>query len=365
MVSPSWVYTLMISNALWVHEYVVTARDAAWNTTSATISYTVVSDIDTTAPVITYPPLANQYNQIAVPENLPLTITDDVGVSSVQFFHEWSTWTLVGSWWVYLLALSNDLGSHEYIVTAKDAAWNASSATIKYIVVADSVLNMNILWFNLTNLSSTWLTISWTTDKVASESFVDFYANWTQLLNQAATISWTLNTLSVNSLVPNKTYTLVLKSKANWQQNFTTLTIDVKTSSSESWLVVNKIESVLRGDPVVGWSFENWYHFRFFVTANNLSESWVTLKLGDWSNWASTLPIASNTLMSISANWISSFNSATWSVWVTNSYWAFQSIGSIDSNPELWWRQFIIDLFYKIPAWAQWVYWTTYWIKTQ
>ena len=50
-----------------------------------TISYTVITDIDITPPTITYTAIANQYNQSAVPSNIPLTITDDVGVTSVTF----------------------------------------------------------------------------------------------------------------------------------------------------------------------------------------------------------------------------------------------------------------------------------------
>ena len=272
---------------------------------------------------------------------------------------------MTGSWDIYKLALSNDLWFHEYIVTAKDLAWNSSTANISYNVVADSVLNINILWYNISNLTATWIIITWTTDKIASESLVDFYANWTQLLNQVATISWTLNTLAVNNLTPNKIYSVVIKSRTSWQQNFTTLTIVIKTSFSNNWLIVNKIENVL-WDSIVGWGFENWYHFKFTVTANDLSENGVTLKLADWSNWLGALPIASNTLMSISSNWFKDYNSAVWSVTtVTNNYWEMQNIGSIDSDPQLWGRQFIIDLFYRIPIWAQWVYSTTYWIKTQ
>ncbi len=365
----SWnEYLLPLSNVLWFHSYLVTARDAAWNSSQATISYTVITDVDVTAPEISYTPIASQFNQAAVPANLVLTVTDDVWVVSVTFTESWATnsWTLTGSWNEYLLPLSNVLWFHSYLVTARDAAWNSSQATIAYMVVADSVLNMNILWYELTDLTSTWLTISWTTDKVAQQSLVDFYANGTQLLDQAATMSWTLNSLTVSNLVPNKVYAIVLKSRTPWQQNFTTLTLVIKTSASDMWLVVNKIETVLWSDPVSGWDFSNWYHFRFTVTANNMSESWASLRLADWSNGAATLPIAWNTMMSVSANGYDNFASASGSaVAVTDSYSAFQNISQIDSNPELWWRQFIIDLFYKIPSWAQWVYSTSYWIKTQ
>ncbi|MDD2565883.1 MAG: Ig-like domain-containing protein [Candidatus Gracilibacteria bacterium] len=366
--SPYGIYTLNISNEIGSHEYIVTASDSAGNTANVTITYTVIADLDTINPVITYTPIADQFNQSSVPVNIPFTITDNVGVTSVVFSESGTTnsGTLTGSGDIYDLVLSNSIGFHEYVVTASDSAGNTASVTISYLVFEDGVLNNNILGYNLYNLTSTGLVINWNTSLISSESLVDFYANGTQLLDQVATISGTLNSLSVNNLTPNKTYSVVIKSKVNGQENFTTLTIVIKTALSQSGLVINKIESILGNSPVVGGDFSNGYHFRFHITANNLSETGVTLKLADWTNGNSILPIAPYTLMSVSANGFNDYSSASGStIAVTNAYGALQNISSIDSDSNLGGRQCIIDLFYKIPVGAQGNYGTTYGIKTQ
>ena len=47
-------YTLTLSNTVWLHEYVLTAWDAEWNTTAVTITYNVVADSVTNVNITGY-----------------------------------------------------------------------------------------------------------------------------------------------------------------------------------------------------------------------------------------------------------------------------------------------------------------------
>jgi hypothetical protein len=139
-----------------------------------------------------------------------------------------------------------------------------------------------------------------------------------------------------------------------------------KTAPANTGIVVNKIERILHGDVSVWGDYGSGYHFRFFATANNLSETWASLKIADWSNTVSTIAIAGNTKMALSKNWYDDYASATWAtVELTNNYGTLQNISSIDADENTWGRQFVIDIFYKIPNWASWAYSTSYGMKTE
>jgi hypothetical protein len=318
------------------------------------------------APTISYTSIANQFNVSSVPTGMDFTITDNTGGLSVAYIHGTATGTLALSGAVYPLALSNTIGLHAYKITATDSNGNKTVETVTYNVVADSVTNVNIQGYTLSNLTATGVTISWDTDVISTDSKVDFYANGTSTLNQVATISGTTNTLTLNTLTANKTYTVKVKSKVTGQTNYTELTFTIKTATTNTGIAITNLSRISHGDVSVGADYGSGYHFRFAVTANNLTESGASLKLADWSNGASTIAIAANTKLAISASGYDSYAAATGSlVDVTNNYGNLQNISGIDSDDTIGGRQFIIDVFYKIPTGAAGAYSTSYGIKTE
>jgi hypothetical protein len=72
---------------------------------------------------------------------------------------------------------------------------------------------------------------------------------------------------------------------------------------------------------------------------------------------------ANNTLVRVSKNWTSDYS--TWTTLLTaDTYTTVDNdISDIDSKRQIWWRQVYLDLFYKIPSGAGWVYTTTYGIN--
>lgn len=125
-----------------------------------------------------------------------------------------------------------------------------------------------------------------------------------------------------------------------------------KTASASTGIAITDISLIPHGDVAVGGSYGSGYHFRFSVTANSFSESSVYFKLADWSNGVSTLSASGYTQFAVSANGFDDYASASGSlINVTNNYGTAQSI-SADADTDLGGRQFVIDVFYKIPAGA-------------
>jgi hypothetical protein len=101
------------------------------------------------------------------------------------------------------------------------------------------------------------------------------------------------------------------------------------------------------------------------VTVNDLAETELQFKLANWTNWATTMATADNALVRVTENGTSDYS--TWTtLTVADTYTTLDSdVSDIDTDANRWGRQVYIDLFYKIPSGAGWVYSTTYGIFTQ
>jgi hypothetical protein len=222
----------------------------------------------------------------------------------------------------------------------------------------------NISFANITNSS---VDLSWENDSstftweyMISSLNTFAWATWTW-----ASSTWTVASKSLTWLQAGKTYYVKVKNTKNGKST-TYSYITFKTSTSNTWIVVNNIQRVIHGDVAVWADYGSGYHFRFTVTANNMSETGATFKLADWTNGLSTIAVSWNTKIAISTEWYADYAAATWSlVDITNNFGTLQSVNSIDADETVWGRQFTIDLFYKIPTWAGWAYTTSYGIKTQ
>src|SRR5205085_613877 len=125
------------------HTLTLTAKDAAANSTSASISVTVNNPVaDTTPPTVSFrspESRAGDSGTISVTAN----VSDNAGVASVSFYVDGVLKsTVTASPYAYscnTTTLAN--GSHTLMATAKDAAGNSASASISVTVnnpVADT-----------------------------------------------------------------------------------------------------------------------------------------------------------------------------------------------------------------------------------
>lgn len=75
-----------------------------------------------------------------------------------------------------------------------------------------------------------------------------------------------------------------------------------KTAAAEDGIVVHNIARILNNvDPVVGGNYSNGYHFRFYLTINDLYEHRLEFKLANWSRTdGGTMAVANNTRVEVS-----------------------------------------------------------------
>lgn len=180
--------------------------------------------------------------------------------------------------------------------------------------------------------------------------------------------TWTTLTaspFSLSSLTANTTYYYQVRFVKDGQ-TVNSVPMSFKTAAASTGIAITNITRIPHGDPVVGADYGSGYHFRFSVTANSLTETGASLKLADWSNGLSTLAAASYTKMIMSADGVADYATASGSTTdVTNSYGTNVNVSSFDADPTLGGRQFVIDVFYKIPTGAAGAYSTSYGIKTE
>jgi hypothetical protein len=259
------------------------------------------------------------------------------------------------------LTLSRTVWYHTYVLIAWDAAGNTKSVTISYNVFADSVTNINMQKYTVSNLSTTGVTLSRDTDVTAVSSKVSLYADWTSLLDQIATISGTGNTITLNTLTANQIYTVVIKSKVSGQTNYTELSFTITTASAQNGILVSTPRRIYDTDPVAWWGYASGYHFRFDITVNDLTKDTLNFKLADRSNSVTTMATANNTKFAVSAGGVSTPSGTT--LTGANIYSSDVTISGIDAKGTVWGRQLILDLFYQIPTWSQGIFSTSYGIQ--
>ncbi len=147
----------------------VTARDAAGNTGTATLTVTY-NPSDTTPPTVTItsPTSSGSYTATSTPLTIAGTASDNVGVTQVTWTNNRGgsgAATGTSSWSVSGIALLS--GSNLVTVTARDAAGNSASSTIT-VTYQMSDTTPPVISAVLVRLSSTTATVSWDTDEPAS-----------------------------------------------------------------------------------------------------------------------------------------------------------------------------------------------------
>jgi len=71
---------------------------------------------------------------------------------------------------------------------------------------------------------------------------------------------------------------------------------------------VHSIDRISTSGPTVGGTYANGYHFRFYVTANDLTEHEIQFKLANRTNGATTMATASNALARVTEDGTSDYS---------------------------------------------------------
>jgi len=71
---------------------------------------------------------------------------------------------------------------------------------------------------------------------------------------------------------------------------------------------VHSIDRISTAGPTVGGTYANGYHFRFYATANDLTELEVQFKLADRTNGATTMATATNALVRVTEDGTSDYS---------------------------------------------------------
>gem|GEM_PF-2295646 len=168
----------------------------------------------------------------------------------------------------------------------------------------------------------------------------------------------------VSDLTPNTTYYYQVRFINNGH-TVISIPMSFKTAAAEDGIVVHSIARVLNNvDPVVGGTYANGYHFRFYLTINALWEDRLEFKLANWSRTdGGTMAVANNTKVIVSEQGTGDYN-ATGTTLTNTSYTTIADVWDMDADQNLGGRQLYLDLFYKIPTGSQGVYTTSFGIQS-
>jgi hypothetical protein len=113
------------------------------------------------------------------------------------------------------------------------------------------------------------------------------------------------------------------------------------------------VKSTAKYDALNPWT--NGWHFQFKMTADDVSEQYLRMKLDNWISGTNTLATSTNTKILVTGNGQSNPAEGTIEAGtgVTTTYGTGTTIdisGVGDNNPTAAGKQFVVDLFVKIPS---------------
>lgn len=130
-------------------------------------------------------------------------------------------------------------------------------------------------------------------------------------LNNGTYGSWmTLNSpQQLTGLTADRTY--IVEVKVTKDSNSTTDTLTFTTAKASDGMIVHSIDRVSNNGPTVGGDYSNGYHFRFYITINDLTETLLQFKLANRSNGATTMAAANNSLLRVTEGGTNDYSTGT------------------------------------------------------
>jgi hypothetical protein len=241
-----------------------------------------------------------------------------------------------------------------------DATGNLVTGTTSIYFTTQSAAAPDITTLAIGSITASQAVLTYTTDVVPTTSQY-------RIATSAYSGTWTTLTASpmtLTGLAANTSYYYQVRFTKDGQ-TVNSVPLSFKTASAATGIAITSISRIPHGDPVVGADYGSGYHFRFHVTAYDTSETNVAFKLADWSNGSTTLAALNNTKMVLSQNGVADYATGSGNaIAVTTTYGSTGSVAGYDADPSTGGRQFVIDVFYKIPTGAAGIYSTSYGIST-
>lgn len=246
-----------------------------------------------------------------------------------------------------------------YSVAGTNRSWNTQDTFIYFTTQVGTA--PDITGLGVENVGATDAYIVYSTDPETPDS------RQYRISTTAYSGTWYASTnspQSIGSLAPNTTYYYQVKFVNNGH-TVVSVPMSFKTAAAEDGIIVNNIARVLNNvDPVVGGNYSNGYHFRFYLTINDLWEDRLEFKLANWARTdGGTMAVANNTKVIVSEQGTGNYN-ATGTTLTNTSYTTIGNVWNIDADQNLGGRQLYLDLFYKIPTGSQGVYTTSFGIQS-
>ncbi|HBB04143.1 TPA: hypothetical protein DCZ39_04600 [Patescibacteria group bacterium] len=301
---------------------------------------------DTTAPTVTsFTPIGGS-TSVSISTTPTITFSETMNSSSITGSSVLLKKVSDGS--IVTGTVSYDSGTHTVTITPTSSL----SYTTQYYIVATTAVQDSsnnalaseyhgsafttqtedapvITSLYASNLVDISMTLNWITDITADT------AQYKIKLKNGTYGSWiTLSSgQSITGLTANKTY--VVQVKFTKGANIVTDTLEFKTAKTSSGIEIHSIDRISTSGPTVGGTYANGYHFRFYVTANDLTEIELQFKFANRTNGATTMATADNTLLRVTENGTNDYSTGT-TLTLADTYTTLSSdISAIDSDSNL------------------------------
>lgn len=353
-----------VSNkALGIHRIYVHAMNSEWvrGTWYAEYVFTKIAASDTTPPTITYSTGTAGQTTFAVTFSSNESWSARVKYGPTSSYGNYTTDYTV-TWGVdktITLAWLTCGITYHYGIFAKDAAnneWSRADATFTTTACDSAPDIVNLFMSNITDNSAT---INWAADlpgtaKYRIKTNISSFTSWNSLGDPQ----------NITSLSANTSY--IIEIRVGVEGNYTTDTVSFATATDSGSIIINSINRILDGSTPTAWGwYASGYHFRFNITVNNILRNILNFKLANRSNSLTTMEVANNTKVFASKDGVATYDAAGSSGTLTaaDTYSSDLDISHIDGNLNAWGHQVVLDMFYKIPTWAQGIFSTSYGIQ--
>jgi hypothetical protein len=331
---------------------------------NGTNSFTTVAVADTTAPTISLTSATPTQTGAAIVFQSTETGTAYIkyGLSAAYGnITESSSVTASSDATITLTGLTCGTTYH-YDIYAKDAALNEShnlgDATFTTSACSATAAISGVAPSGITNAAAT---IAWTTDVTSTSNIVEYGTTPALGTNSSADVNALSHSVSLSSLTANTTYYYRVKSTAGGSVTYSDI-LSFKTAAAATGVAATA--QTLRSYATSDGTYTNGWQFKFNVTINDATETYLKMKFADWTG-ASALTAASNMKIALTDD-IAGVQAGTTGVAVGNLY-ATQStsLTLVDEDPSIGGIQDTIYVYVKVPdGTSGGSYSTSYGIKT-
>ena len=362
-----------------VHNITFTETDPAGNESGQSPALSVT--IDKTAPTLTSATISNGTpSQVALVFDEPVSITDAT---------EWSatangiakTFSSVSGSGTTNITLSLSTGDAFQAGEIVKIFYNGSTgnttdipenplADISNFDVTNNIeekspLLTDILLKSDTNHPSSAATITWNTkanvngvptnDLNTTGNLVEYGTTMTLGSAQATSTGdgASSHSASLTGLSPNTVYYYRVKSVANGKTSYSQI-FSFTTARGDNGLYTDEIvlvKSTAKYDTTNPWT--NGWHFRFEMTADNITERYLRGKFDNWVSGTNTLATNGNMKMIVSSSGVTADEATIAAATDVKTTYADGTTvdlnGIADNNPNKAGKQFVIDVYVKIP----------------